>query len=571
MRQALLGVLLLAGTVAVGQQDIAGVWEGQLRGGRKELRTVIHIYEAPGGGYKATIDSPDEKINGIPATSVMAKDGKVVLASDVIDVLLEAALSSDGSTLNGTWTQRGGKLPLSLKRVPGVAQQPEPTPTTDIDGTWGGTLQVGAISLRVVFHIFSAAGVLRATMDSPDQGAKAMPVSAVTRDGASLKLEVKVVNGAFQGTIKDGASSISGTWMQGGSSLPLVLKRVMSAAASESKGPQEPKKPFPYHEQEVSYRNPLAKNTLSGTLTIPTGEGPFPAVLLINGSGQQDRDESILGHKPFLVMADYLTRRGIAVLRVDDRGTGKSTGDVEHATTADFASDAEASLLFLKSRPEVNTRKIGIVGHSEGGMIAPMIAARSTDVAFIVMMAGTAVPGDQVLYEQVRLGNQAAGVPGDKIAETIAQEREILGLVKNTKDDIELEKQLRAKIAGKIPENQVELQIRALKSPWFRYFLGYDPATALRKVTVPVLAINGSKDTQVSAAQNLPVIRKSLTTAGNRDHEEVELPGLNHLFQTAKTGSPAEYAQIEETISPMALEKVGDWIVAHTTQNSQNR
>jgi pimeloyl-ACP methyl ester carboxylesterase len=309
----------------------------------------------------------------------------------------------------------------------------------------------------------------------------------------------------------------------------------------------------------VAYENELAGIQLAATLTIPPGQGPFRAVVLITGSGPQDRDESLAGHRPFLVLSDYLTRRGIAVLRADDRGVGKSGGKFAAATTADFATDTEAGVAYLKTQPEIDPKKIGLVGHSEGGIIAPMVAARDSDVAFIVMMAGAGVPGDQILAEQSLLISEAGGKSRPEAEKNAAREREILTLVKQEKDNAAL----REKLAALIPRAQVDTQLGQIASPWFRYFIAYDPATALRKVACPVLAINGEKDLQVPPRQNLPAIRKALEAAGNKDFEIAELPGLNHLFQTAKTGSPAEYAQIEETISPVALEKIAAWILKH--------
>ncbi len=329
----------------------------------------------------------------------------------------------------------------------------------------------------------------------------------------------------------------------------------------ELKRPQNPVKPYPYREEEVSYENKVQNVTLAGTLTIPQGKGPFPVVLLITGSGPQDRDESLLGHKPFLVLSDYLTRHGIAVLRADDRGIGKSTGVFANATTADFATDVEAGVAFLKTRPEVNPQKIGLVGHSEGGVIAPMVAARNKDVAFIVMMAGTGVPGDQVLPAQSEAIEVASGKDPSEAAKSAAKEKEMLALVETEKDPAILEKELQEKMKGEVPDAQIGMQIKQITSPWFRYFLTYDPATALRKVRCPVLAINGALDKQVLPSQNLPAIRKALEEGGNKHFEADELPGLNHLFQTAKTGAPAEYSQIEETMSPVALEKISEWIL----------
>jgi pimeloyl-ACP methyl ester carboxylesterase len=285
-------------------------------------------------------------------------------------------------------------------------------------------------------------------------------------------------------------------------------------------------------------------------------------VELIVGSGPHDRDESLLGHKPFLVLSDYLTRKGIAVLRVDKRGIGKSTGNYATATTADFASDAEAGVAWLKTRPEVDPHKIGLIGHSEGAIIAPMAAVDDPDVAFIVMMAGSGVPGDQIIVEQGRLIAMAGGESKDEADKNAEKERETLTLVETEKDPAALDRLLNVKLGAEgAPEGAIASQIKALTSPWMRFFLTYDPATALRKLKIPVLAINGALDLQVPPALNLPAIRKALQDAGNTHAEVDELPGLNHLFQDAKTGSPSEYGQIEETISPPALDKIATWIL----------
>jgi uncharacterized protein len=441
------------------------------------------------------------------------------------------------------------------------------TASSPVEGLWLGNLDVGAIKLRIAFKIATTAAGLSAQMQSPDQSPAWIPASSVTQSGSTVSIALEHLGIAYEGTIAADSSTIDGTFTQGGSPFPLKLTRIKDESALELRRPQNPVKPYPYREEEVTYANKAAGNTIAGTLTIPEGKGPFPAVLLIVGSGPHDRDESLLGHKPFLVLSDYLTRKGIAVLRVDKRGVGKSTGDLAKATTADFAGDAEAGVAWLKSRPEIDPHKIGLIGHSEGGIIAPMVAAqdapRHHDVAFIVLMAGSGVPGDQIIVEQSRLISEADGESKDKADKDAEEERETLHLVETEKNSATLERLLGVKLGAEgMPDAQIAAQIKAVTSPWFRYFLTYDPASALRKLTIPVLAINGSLDLQVPPALNLPAIRKALDDAGNKHFEVDELPGLNHLFQTAKTGSPSEYGQIEETMSPLALDKIANWILA---------
>jgi uncharacterized protein len=542
-------------------QNVAGDWQGTLNAGAAELHLVLHIAKNDDGTFKATLDSVDQGANGIPVTSLSVKDSKLNFTVDAVHGSYEGKVTADATEITGTWTQ-SQPLPLTFKRsATPIKTQHRPAKPSDIDGAWLGTLDTGVAKLRVVFHIMNTEDGLLGTLDSPDQGANGIPVTTVSREGASLKMQVKSVGGLFDGKISGDLSTIEGTWTQMGNSMPLALKRVKDSSELERHHPQNPVKPYPYKEEEVSFDNKAAGITLAATLTTPPGKGPFPAVVLISGSGPHDRDESLMGQKPFLVLADYLTRKGIVVLRADKRGFAKSTGNFATATVVDFAGDAESGVAYLKTRPEVDSRRIGLIGHSEGGIVAPMAAAQNSDVAFIVMMAGPGVRGDEILPAQLILISEAAGKSPAEAEKDATDEREVLALVEREKDDAVLEKQLREKLAGKVPEARVEAQIKTLTSPWFRQFIAYDPSTALRKVTCPVLAINGEKDLQVPPEQNLPAIRKALADAGNKNFEVDELPGLNHLFQTAKTGAISEYAEIEETMSPVAMEKIAGWIV----------
>lgn len=439
-----------------------------------------------------------------------------------------------------------------------------------IIGIWQGTLKVSGIELRIVFKISEkASGGFTATMDSPDQGAKDIPVDEVILENGNLRLELKSIFGVFEGKIKGDGLTIEGEWKQGGQSLPLTLKRVDEAV--EVRRPQEPQKPYPYEEEEVVYSNEKADVKLAGTLTLPPREGPFPAVLLISGSGPQDRNETVMGHRPFLVLADYLTRFGIAVFRVDDRGVGESSGDFTKATSEDFASDVLAGVEYLKSRKEIDPERIGLIGHSEGGIIAPMVAVQSQDVAFIILMAGTGLTGEEILYMQSKLINRAEGVSEEKIAENRSLQEQIFTVLKEEKDNVVAEERLRSilqdamsELEGKerkIAEANAEVQIQQLLSPWFRFFLTYDPRPTLMKVKCPVLAINGEKDLQVPPKENLRAIEEALRAGGNKDYTIKELPGLNHLFQTAETGALSEYAKIEETISATTSKVISQWIL----------
>jgi uncharacterized protein len=555
-------IILIAGTFTPfcrAQAQLAGDWQGMLSVNGGQLHIVLHIVAAKDGSLSATADNPDQGQMGVAADAVAFKDSKLTITMNAYNGFYEGTVNKDASEITGTWTA-DEPAELNFKRVAAPPAPPKPEAHTTIDGEWLGSLDTGAIKLRVVFKIASTSEGLSAQLQSPDQSPAWMPATSATRTGSAITITLKALSVVFEGKIADDMNSIDGTFTQMGNPLPLNLKRVKDQAELEVPRPQNPVKPYPYRELDVTYINKAAGDTLAATLTVPPGKGPFPAVLLIAGSGPHDRDESLLGHKPFLVLADYLTRKGIAVLRADKRGVGKSTGEYAKATTADFATDAEAGVAYLKSLPEVDRHKIGLIGHSEGAIIAPMAAVADADVAFIVMMAGSGVPGDQIIVEQGRLIAIAGGESKEKADEDAVKQRETMTLEETEKDPAALERLLGAKLASEgVPDASISAQIKAFSSPWFRFFLTYDPATALRKLTIPVLAINGSLDLQVPPAQNLPAIRKAL--AGDPHAEVDELPGLNHLFQTAKTGSPAEYGQIEETISPVALDKIASWIL----------
>ena len=454
-----------------------------------------------------------------------------------------------------------------------VSAQEQVTSASGIEGIWEGKLKVPGTELRIVFKISkNPDGTLTATLDSPDQGVTGIPVEEVIFKDNTLRLEVKSAGGVFEGKVSEDFLVIEGEWKQSGQTLPLTVKRVDKAV--EILRPQEPKKPYPYIEEELVYENKEAGITLAGTLTLPPGKGPFPVVLLITSSGPQDRNETIFNHCPFLVLADYLTRQGIAVLRVDDRGVGKSTGDFSQATSKDFASDVLVGIEYLKTRKEINLNQIGLIGHSGGGLIAPMVAVKSPDVAFIVLMAGTGLPGEEILYLQGALISRAMGVSEEDIAKNRQLNERIFSVIKEEKDKKVVEERLRQmfmadwekmseeekkKISN--PEEYLKAQLQSLLSPWFCFFLTYDPKIVLMKVKCPVLAINGEKDLQVPPKENLSAIEEALKTGGNKDYTIIKMPNLNHLFQTAQTGAPAEYAKIEETISPIALKIISDWIL----------
>lgn len=439
------------------------------------------------------------------------------------------------------------------------AQPPSPI------GIWEGSLAAGGMRLRIALHIGAGADrVLKATLDSIDQGVRGIPVTDVIWEAPELRLALPPLQANYVATMNAAGDTLEGTWSQSGQQLPLVMKRVEKA--SELLRPQTPKPPFPYREQPVTVRSKDGVD-LEGTLTMPPPSGAlkFPALLMISGSGPQDRDATMFGHKPFAVIADALTRRGFAVLRLDDRGVGRSKGNFRSATTQDFLHDAEAALDFLKARDPVDSKRVGLFGHSEGGIVAAMLAAeRPDDVAFLVTFGGPGIPMPRLLIEQGEAVLKSAGAPAEAIAKQRSIQEAMFPLLLSDKGSIEIKTELDEifQIAD-MPSAErtiASAQISQALSPWFRGLLAIDPGKFFEKVRCPVLAMNGELDTQVIARSNLAGIAAALKRGGNEQFRTVAIPKVNHLFQTAATGSPAEYQTVEESVSPAVLDLLGNWL-----------
>ncbi len=504
-----------------------------------------------------------------------------------------------GRDLSGGWPALLSVLLLGMFGVCGFSSiwaQQDGAPS--LAGDWAGSLKIGTASLRIVFHVSAVATGYAATMDSPDQGTRGIPVSAVRLEGGNVTFEVAAVGGRYRGTLSEGGESIEGVWSQSGLSLSLNLTKQPAQPSRTSEKPSEqhqeraagdePSPPFPYVAREVSFDNERAGVRLAGTLTIPEGKGPFPAVVFVSGSGPQNRDEEILGHRPFFVLADYLARRGIAGIRYDDRGVGGSTGSFQTATTFDFADDAQAALDFLAGQPEIDARRVGVIGHSEGAIVASVLAARaaekaaSADVwrgensqpAFIVLLAGPGMRGDALLLMQNAAIGRASGLSDEQILEANRLNRTLYSIAMSDGDVATLRGKVLDVLVGALDSTpglteqekniymaQARAQADMLLSPWMRTFLTLDPSEYLKKVSVPVLALGGSKDLQVPAEENLGAIAAALKAAGNDAATLIELEGLNHLFQHAGSGLPSEYGEIRGTFAPEALQQIGDWIL----------
>lgn len=547
---------------------LEGNWAGSLEAGDAVFHLVLHVSKTEDGAFKATIDSLDQTVYGIEVTALTQNDPEVRFSVPSVGVQFEGKFSSDHARIEGTWSQGNVGLALSFHRQAAGAGAKKPgDAVASVEGVWQGALEANGLRLRFQLHVtHDDQKHLVAALDSPDQAVSGLPAVNVSQKLTVFHFEIPIVQGVYEGNLNAAKTLITGNWTQGGITRNLNFQR--SDQLLELVRPQNPKKPYPYREEEVTFANPKGQISLSGTLTLPPGQGPFPAAILIAGSGPHDRDENVAGHRPFLVLGDHLTRQGIAVLRYDKRGIGKSTGNYDQATTEDFASDAGAALDYLKSRKEINAKKIGLIGHSEGGLIAPMIASRTSEVAWIVLLAAPGLKGEQVMLLQTEMILKAAGFDDERIARARDFNLQSYALSRKERDPEVLESKLTDLVdstgmSTTLPPTTLKPQAQMMTTPWFRFFLDYDPVPALKKTQCPVLALNGDKDVQIASKENLAQIEKALQGGGNKDFQIHEFAGLNHLFQHAPTGSPNEYGGIQETFAPEALTFVSDWILKH--------
>ncbi len=553
--------LFTSSTPVAAQDHQLGEWHGVLDTPAGKLSLLVHLQQTADAGLSGDLESIDQ-----------APGQKIPLASIVETAQqLSFSIPAIGATYKATWNdaeqawvgdfRQGATLHLELKRgAPAAAPV-----VAGMDGVWRATLQREQAKLRLVLHVSTGDRGTRATLDSPDLPVYGMPVEGLIRTADTVRFSVPVADVSFEGKLDTHLQSVSGSWLRKGQSPATVTFMRDAAEAAEYKRSQWPLKPAHYAIQNVRIANPKASGVvLAGTLTLPEGKGPFPAAVLISGSGPQDRDETIFGHRPFAVLADYLSQHGIAVLRYDDRGFGESTGDFEPATSADFASDANAVLEYLRGRPEIKRAAVGLIGHSEGGMIGPIAAASNNDVAFLVLLAGPGTNTDQLLLSQRRMIGLSQGTSEASLDQGDAVIRDVVVAVRASSDAADAERRLNKLLttpslqAMGMGEAQREAFVKQSSSAWMRYFINYRPAEFLARVHVPVLALGGSLDHQVPTAENLPAIRDAL--AGNADATIEQLPGINHMFQTAKTGALGEYVDIAETFAPVAMKSIANWI-----------
>jgi len=560
--------------------DHTTYWQGKMDTPGRQFRFVIEVMTVPSeadGPNKpdvtATLISLDEGEARFPLANFVADEQQLGFELLSSQARYQGTYDPDLQQATGFWEQRGGRFALGFQKS---ASYPADQPSE----IWRGTLDAGLMRLLMQFRVYqSAEGTRSVFVDSLTQKAGGFTASS-TRDTEPWSLEIPAIRATFQGELLDEGQTLKGKWTQA-LVKDLELRRVPPNEPIEivaPRRPQHPHPPFPYRIRDVQVPTDDPERHLAGTLTMPTMEGRvYPMAILISGSGPQDRDSTLFDHKPFWVWADYLTRQGIAVLRYDERGVGQSPGDFATATTLDFAADVAAAVRFARSLPEVDPQHIGLIGHSEGGLIAPLVAVQDPQVAWLVLLAAPGVNGEQILYSQGQLIVAAEG--GE--AQQLRQQQQIQSLIFQAIKRIPVEDwsaqveqalvdQVRDEVlagGADIPASEqanldvaVRNGLKQVNSPWFRHFLTYEPGPTLEQVRCPVLAINGSLDLQVDPRLNLPKIQTALEQGGHSRFTIRELPNLNHLFQTCDSGAISRYAQIEETLSPLALETVANWI-----------
>jgi len=547
-----------------------GTYSGTLQAGEAQLHLLLHLSKGTNGALRATLDSLEQGVFAIEANSASFANFNLKLELTSVGARFEGKVSPDHEIINGNWSQGSASIPLTFRRETGAVARKPGDAIFPVEGLWQGAVETHGMRLRFQLHIsHDTEGSLIAALDSLDQGVTGLPANHVTLKDPIFHFEIPSLAGVYEGTLNGAKNAITGKWSQtSADNLPLNFKR--SDQTLELRRSQTPARPFPYVEEEVTFGGGAEGIVLAGTLTLPKGEGPFPAALLIAGSGPQDRDESLANHRPFLLIADALTRKGIAVLRYDKRGVGKSIGNPDIATTMDLAADAKSALAFLKSHKDIDGSRIGLIGHSEGAIIAPYLAGHSKEPKWLVLLAAPATTGEQTLLNQSELIGRAGGLSDEQLDASLGFDRAAYALVRKEKDPNALAEKLVALVKetgldAALPPATLETQLRMLASPWFRFFLDYDPLPNLKAVSCPVLALYGQKDLQVAPKTNLPLVQKALHDSVNTQAETRELPDLNHLFQHAYVGTPAEYAAIEETFSPEALALILDWVKVHSS------
>ncbi|MFT4822793.1 MAG: alpha/beta superfamily hydrolase [Halioglobus sp.] len=557
--------MMLSGVVLA---DLSGDWEGVLEINEIEFPLIIHLMHK-NGQPSGTLDSPAQGGMDIAMTDIEFGDDSLMFEIAEIGVFYEGHLDLATGLIEGSLIQ-GGAFKLSFSPIKiDTAEVTGSSDSKHLLGQWGGTVEIPGNPLSLVVHVTMDYDQLHATADSPDQEAAGIVVDTISLRSGKVVFTMEDLGVAFIGSMSKDQQTIQGDFNQLGRVFYLELVKGKSPKQAYQR-PQEPQPPFRYHVENVVVNNTSANLELAGTLTRPKDVSTIKAAaVMITGSGAQDRDETILNHKPFWVIADYLAQQGYAVLRLDDRGVGESTGDFSQATTEDFVTDINAAVNFMQQRTDIPSDKIGLIGHSEGGMIAPMLAAQRDDLSFIILLAAPGVPATELLAEQKYLiakstAHDEAGLLDQRAKDLVLHQR----MAAWSSDD-DFKAKVSAYVKASLKDqttneayiiSEINNILKAYNTPWFRYFIAYEPAKYLSQVKVPLLALNGEYDVQVEAESNLMGIEAVLKKIEHKDFTIRTLPKLNHLFQTSDTGSTSEYVLLTESFSPMALQAMSDWL-----------
>ncbi len=547
------------------RESTAEIWYGVLDLQVTKLRLEIRIKKQADGSLGGALYSLDQTSQPFPCDMLTLDQDKFAWNVNSLGASFAGKLNSSRDAAVGEFKQGGVVAKMEFKKV-------EKVPPRKLVQAWQGNMQAGPQEFDFQFRVYKDAdGTETVFLDSFTENVGDL-MCDLTHEDNQVTIDVPITQGKFVGTLNETHDTIAGTWFQRGVELPLTLKSfpLKKVRKITLRRPQTPQPPFDYDSEELKIKNEAGNSVLAGTLTTPAGAGPFPVVVMISGSGPQDRDETIYGHKPFFVIADHLAKAGIAVFRYDDRGVGQSQGVFTTATSADFASDVNAILDRLKKHAKVDPQRIVLAGHSEGGIVAPMVASARDDVAGLILLAGTGVDGEKITLSQSRIIAAGAGAPPEilqiqdqllvRLFARIEQQQDfdqafLDGLVEELTQALPEELRESANLEALVRQSPAKLD-----SPWFKFFAAHDPGKVLEKISCPVLIVIGEKDTQVDPKLNLPPMKAALARAGNEDVEVREMPGLNHLFQKCENGLPTEYLQIEETISPEVLDLIADWL-----------
>ncbi len=573
-----LSALLAAALVSAAPP--AGLWKGALKIPGSDLAIQVALDRSEEGVWSGTIDIPAQGLNGFALANVEVGEFAVGFAMHGIPgtPTFKGLYEADKKRISGDFMQGGQQLKFELefasKEGESVSVSEKGIPGEGIGGEWFGELDAGPMVLRLALHMKSSPeGDLSGSMDSLDQAAEGIVIDVATYEEGTFKYSIHRIGGSYEGELNEDGSELKGTWKQGGQAMPLTFRRVEKPFALNR--PQEPVGPFPYEEREVRFRNEVDGISLAGTFVVPEGEGTFPTVVFFSGSGPQDRDESLVGHRPFAVIADVLARRGIASLRFDDRGVGGSEGDLMNSVTSSFANDAIAAIRFLEAQTEVDLDALGLIGHSEGGLVGPMVAVKDKQLDYLILLAPPGESLDKLLLRQSADALRLRGVDEELILQLQRDSAGDMVLIKDlnlSQEELITKLRERAELVKANYEEGVleelgltdavfEQSLRLVSTKWFRSLMNIDPVVYLDQVSIPTLALFGEKDVQVAAQVNADVLQASFYRSGNKEASVKIQPNLNHLFQNCETGSMEEYGQIEETFDVETLGLIGDWIL----------